>query len=176
MRSFQALLLFLSSFVVIDVINLVLSRALNHFGLLPRSIEHLYGIITSPWLHGNLNHMLANVTAMAIFCVILWQWGEKRFWKITLFLIITSGVLVWLFARPALHIGASGLVYGYFGFCLIGGWMSKRPLLLLLSIGVAFFYGSMIWGVLPIQAGVSFEFHLAGFIMGLVAAKLWAKT
>jgi len=171
----QPLLLFLASFVLVELVNIVLGRSLNSFGLVPRELSHLYGIITAPWLHISVGHLLANLSALAVFGIILWQWGQNRFWKITLFIVFTSGLLVWIFARPAFHIGASGLVYGYFGFCLIGGWLSRRPLLIFLSVLVALVYGSMIWGVLPIREGVSFEFHLAGFFMGLVAARLWAK-
>ncbi|MFC3094647.1 rhomboid family intramembrane serine protease [Alteromonas sediminis] len=171
----QPFLLFLASFIALELVNILLGRGLNHFGLIPRSVSHLYGIFTAPWLHASIGHLLANLSALAVLGVIVWQWGQKRFWKITLFIIVTSGLLVWIFARPAFHIGASGLVYGYFGFCLIGGWLSRRPLLIILSLCVAVVYGSMMWGVLPIRAGVSFEFHLAGFFMGLVAARLWAK-
>ncbi len=175
MAKLASLLFFLLSFLIIEVINTFLARSLNQFGLIPRSFDALQGILLSPWLHANTHHFLANITALLVLSPITWQWGKKTYWTTTLFIIITSGLLVWIFARPAFHIGASGLVYGYFGFCLIAGFINRKPIFILLSIFVGIFYGSMIWGVLPLYPGTSFEYHLFGFIMGLLAAKIWAK-
>jgi membrane associated rhomboid family serine protease len=89
--------------------------------------------------------------------------------------MITSGLLVWLFARPATHIGVSGVVYGYFGYLVLAGFLSGKFKLIIISVLVAFFYGGLIFGILPSSPFVSWESHLFGFIAGLVAAKLWAK-
>lgn len=110
-----------------------------------------------------------------MLAMVSYQWGKHTFWKSTLFIIIFSGLAVWVIGRPAMHIGASGLVYGYFGFSLLAGWLAKRFIYLMLSVVVAVLYGSMMWGLLPIQNGVSFEYHIMGCISGLIAAKLFVK-
>lgn len=176
MKPIKLFILFLFSFVFVEFLNIIFGRHLNSVGLVPRSLDHLSGILFAPWLHGNIEHALTNFSALFVLAALVWQWGKKVFWKSSLLIILASGLFVWIFARPAYHIGASGLVYGYFGFCIVGGWMSERFYLLLISILVTLFYGSMIWGVLPVQQGTSFEFHLAGFISGVLAAKYWAST
>ena len=105
----------------------------------------------------------------------MFQYGVKRYFYITGFLMLCIGVSVWLFARPAMHIGASGLVYGYLGFLVLGGLIAGRIKLIVISIVVAFFYGGLIFGVLPSQGFISWESHLFGFVAGLFAAKMWAK-
>jgi membrane associated rhomboid family serine protease len=172
----KAIVFFFATFALVEVANLLTHRQFNQFGLVPRSVDHLGGIFLSPWLHGYLQHFVANFSAILFLGCATWLWGNRVFWKTTLFIVVISGLLVWLLGRPAYHIGASGLVYGYFGFCVIAGWFSRRFGLMLISVLIAAFYGSMIWGVLPIQAGTSFEYHLAGFLCGLVAAKLWASN
>ncbi|MBO1256522.1 rhomboid family intramembrane serine protease [Alteromonas sp. 5E99-2] len=174
MKNTKYFLFFLFSFPLADCINILSHRQLNQYGLIPRNLEHLTGIFSSVWLHGNLSHLLANFSALIVLAFLCKQWGNNTFWKTTSLIIILSGVLVWIFGRPSLHIGASGLVYGYFGFSIIAGWISKKVYFTLISIAVAIFYGSMIWGVLPSQPNTSFEYHLAGFISGIFAAKLFA--
>ena len=169
-------LLFLFSFPLVDFINLLTHRQLNQYGVIPRNIEHLTGIFSSVWLHGNLSHLLANFTALIVLAFLCKQWGKTTFWKTTMLIIVLSGSLVWLFGRPSLHIGASGLVYGYFGFSVVAGWFSKKFYLTLISVAVVIFYGSMIWGVLPSQPSTSFEYHFAGFISGILSAKVFASS
>ena len=169
-------LVFLFSFPLIECINLLTHRQLNKYGLIPRNIDHLTGIVSSVWLHGSVSHFLANFSALVVLAFLCKQWGISTFWKTTGLIILLSGVLVWLFGRPALHIGASGLVYGYFGFSVVAGWFSKRVYLTLISMGVVIFYGSMIWGVLPSQPNTSFEYHLTGFLSGILAAKLLVSS
>lgn len=176
MAKYASLIIFLMSFLIVEILNTVLVRSLNQLGLIPRHLDALQGILTSPWLHSNTHHFLANISALLVLCPIAWQWGPKIFWRSTLFIIIASGLLVWLLGRPAFHVGASGLVYGYFGFCLIAGFFNRKPLFIMLSIFVGIFYGSMIWGVLPLYPDTSFEYHLFGFITGLVAARIWARS
>lgn len=175
MTNHRPLILFFTSFLVVEVINSLLSRMLNQFGLIPRDANALLGIIFSPWLHGNTQHFLANIGALIILGLACYQWGKATFWKSTLIIIVCSGLAVWVVGRSALHIGASGLVYGYFGFSVLAGWLAKRFIYLLVSVAIAILYGSMAWGLLPLQNQVSFEYHIMGCISGLIAAKLYAK-
>ena len=104
------------------------------------------------------------------------QWGKFTFIKSTLLIWLGAGLCVWLLGRNAMHIGASGIVYGYLGFLILGGFYSKKLHLLIISVVIAVLYGGMIFGVLPLQRFVSFEYHLFGFLMGLLSAHLWAKS
>jgi membrane associated rhomboid family serine protease len=157
----------------VEVVNLLSNRALNQFGLVPRQLNGLLGIVTSPFLHGNVWHYFSNIVPLCVFSFLLLQYGNKTFLRLTVLLMLSTGLLVWLFARPALHVGASGVLYGYFGFLLLAGWRSAQWKPLLISVVVAVFYGGLVFGVLPTRYYVSWESHLFGFVSGLVLAWVW---
>jgi membrane associated rhomboid family serine protease len=162
-------------FSAIEIINLFTGRMLSQLGTIPRYVPGLKGIILGPFVHGSLQHYFSNIIPLCIFTYLLLQYGLKRYLQVTLWIMVTSGLLVWLFARPATHIGVSGVVYGYFGYLVLAGFLSGKFKLIIISVLVAFFYGGLIFGILPSSPFVSWESHLFGFITGLVAAKLWAK-
>jgi membrane associated rhomboid family serine protease len=159
----------------IEVINLLTGRVLNQLGTIPRYVPGLRGIILGPLLHGSLQHYFSNIVPLCIFSYLMLQYGLKRYMQLTLWIILITGLLVWLFGRPATHIGASGVIYGYFGYLILAGFLSGKFKLMIVSVLVAFFYGGLIFGVLPSTPFVSWESHLFGFIAGLAGAKLWAK-
>lgn len=161
---------------VIEVINLLSGRWLNQFALYPRDLGSLAGIFVSPFVHGNIWHYASNIWPLCLFSFLTLQYGRATFYKITAVIITASGLLVWLLARDALHLGASSLVYGYFGFLLLAGFINKKLKLIAISLLVSFFYGGMIFGVMPTAGFVSWESHLGGFAVGLFAAKTWAKN
>jgi membrane associated rhomboid family serine protease len=156
---------------IIEVINMFTGRYyLNQFSLYPRELSHLLHIFTAPFLHANFAHFASNIVTLSIFSLLLLQFGGKRFISVSLSLIVMTGLLVWVFGRPSFHLGASGVIYGYFGYLVLAGFLSKRFFLMLISVLVAFFYGGMIWGVLPNQPYISWESHLFGFLAGLCLA------
>ncbi len=161
--------------ILIEIINVFTGRMLSHFGVIPRHLSHLLGIFTAPFLHGNPAHLMANLFPLLLFMWLSMQWGKRTFILTTFAIIVLSGLAVWLFARGATHIGASGAVYGYFGFLVLAGFRSKKIRYLLISVVVAVVYGGMLIGVLPLSPYVSFEYHFFGFISGLIAAWYWAK-
>jgi membrane associated rhomboid family serine protease len=160
---------------VIEVLNLLSGRMLNQLGNIPRYVPGLKGILLGPFIHGSLQHFFSNIIPLAIFTYLMLQYGSRRYLLVSIWVIMLSGILVWLFGRSASHVGASGLIYGYFGYIVLAGFLSKSIKLLLISLLVAFFYGGLIFGVMPTSPFVSWESHLFGFIAGLIAAKLWAK-
>lgn len=161
--------------IVIEVVNLLTGNALNQFGVVPRSLSHLPYIFTAPFLHGTPTHLMANLVPLLLFMWLTMQWGRRTFLIATLSALIIGGLGVWLFGRTATHIGASGMVYGYFGFLVLAGFRSKKVKYLLISLLVAALYGGMLVGVLPTSKFISFEYHLFGFIGGLIAAWHWAR-
>lgn len=163
-------------FSLVELANVLTGRALNNFGNVPRYVEALPGILFSPFLHGSIWHFLSNIVPLCIFSFLLLQYGARRFVYASVWIIVLTGILVWLFGRHAMHIGASGLVYGYFAFLLLAGFLSKRKRLIVISLLVGFFYGGMIFGVLPGRPFISWESHLFGFLAGLIVARTLIKT
>jgi membrane associated rhomboid family serine protease len=159
----------------IEITNLLTGRMLNQLGTIPRYVPGLSGIVVGPLLHGSLGHYFSNIVPLCIFSYLLLQYGLTRYVQLTIWIMLISGLLVWLFGRPATHIGASGVIYGYFGYLVLAGFLSGKFKLMIISVLVAFFYGGLIFGILPSAPFVSWESHLFGFIAGLAGAKLWAK-
>ena len=148
---------------------------LNQFGLVPRTLPGLLGIMTSPFLHGSLLHIINNSIGFTIFTVILALLeGRKMLAKVMLMVLIGGG-LVWLMGRNANHIGASVLIFSFFGYMLLAGWFSKKIKYIVVSICLIFFYSGMIFGILPGTPGVSWEGHLFGFIAGIIVAWIYHK-
>ena len=162
--------------LLIEIINLVTGRALNQFSIYPREFQSIGFIFTSPLLHANFQHFLSNFLTLCIFSFLMLEFGKRAYISATLFIVIVSGILVWLFGRTAFHLGASGVVYGYFGYLLLAGFLSKKLHLLAISIVVVIFYGGLIWGVLPGQPMVSWEAHLFGFGAGATLAYIKFKN
>lgn len=155
---------------VIEIINVLSGRWLNQFSIVPRDISTLPYIMTAPWLHISIAHFWSNFLTFVILSFLLLEFGLKRYALVSLLLMLSTGLFVWIFGRDGQHLGASGVVYGYFGYLVLAGWLSKRVWLALISAGVVFFYGGLIWGVLPTQSYISWESHLFGFVSGLFLA------
>lgn len=139
---------------------------LETFGLIPRSLKGLVGIVTIPFLHGNLHHIMANTVPLVVLLCLL-AGSRANSIDIVIFISVVAGVLLWLFGQPAIHIGASVLVFGLIGFLVCAGFFEKRLLSALIAIGVAITYGStLFFGISPFQKGVSWDGHLFGAIAG----------
>jgi len=144
--------------------------SLEQWGLIPRTLGGLTGLITMPFLHGDLQHITANTVPLAILLLLL---GGSRADSLGIVVLIglIGGFALWLFGRSALHIGASLLVFGLIGFLVCAGFFERRLLSSVIAIGVALTYGSTVLaGVLPLQRGVSWEGHLFGLLAGALVA------
>ena len=156
----------------VALINLFLGYRLDAWGLYPRSVKGLVGIFLSPFLHYGLRHVLANTIPFVVLGSLVILRGIEEFLELSLFIIVVGGVAVWLFGRPAYHVGASGLIMGYFGFLVARGWYERSFTSVIIAVFVMIFYGGAIWSVLPGAWRVSWEMHLFGLISGVLAARL----
>ncbi len=144
--------------------------ALENFGLIPRSLRGLVGILTLPFLHGDLSHIISNTIPLIVLLALL-AGSRANSIDIVVMISVLAGVVLWLFGRTAIHIGASVLVFGLIGFLVCAGFFEKRLLSAIIAIGVAVTYGStLLSGVLPTNSGVSWEGHLFGALAGGVVA------
>ena len=158
-------------FIVDEVFGLGLSR----FGLRPGSTAGLVGVITAPLLHANFPHILYNTLPMFIALTATLYLYPNASLRVIPMIWVGSGLLAWFFARPNLHIGASGLIYGLLAFVFISGILRRDMRSIAVSLLVGFLYGSMVWGVLPGRPQMSWEMHLTGAIVGLVTAFVYAR-
>jgi membrane associated rhomboid family serine protease len=163
--------------------TLFLRGAFNRFGIRPRQAIGLRGILLAPLLHGDLRHLVANTVPFIVLGWFTMLHNLNDFWIVTAIAWFVSGLGVWLFGSArSNHIGASGLVFGYFGFLLLRGYFERSVWSIALSMLVGLLYGSLIWSVLPIRRGMSWQGHLFGFAGGILAARylpqlrLWLTT
>jgi len=140
------------------------------FGILPRTEQGLYGIVFAPLLHQGLDHLLANTSGLFVFGGLVLLRSRRHFWTVTVIGALASGVGTWLFARPGIHVGASGVVFAYFGYLLFTGFFERRIGSLLLSIAVFLIWGPTLIGVVPTNAAISWEGHVFGLLGGILAA------
>jgi membrane associated rhomboid family serine protease len=145
------------------------------FGIMPRSIRGLVGIVTAPMLHGSLRHLASNTIPLLFLGTMLYMFYDRIANRVFLQCYFFTGVLVWIFARPAFHIGASGLIYGLASFLIFFGMFRKDFKSLLISLIIMLIYGSLFYGVLPSTSGVSWESHLLGGIVGFINAVQTSK-
>jgi membrane associated rhomboid family serine protease len=146
--------------------------ALLSLGVIPRTAIGLRGILFAPFLHGSLAHIIANSIPFFMLGWLVMLRDPKHFLPVTLFAMIGSGLCAWLFgASGSVHIGASGVIFGYLGFLILSAWYVRSVTSVLLSLLVLVFWGGMIVGVVPGDAGISWQAHLGGFLGGVLAAR-----
>ncbi|MDP5081193.1 MAG: rhomboid family intramembrane serine protease [Winogradskyella sp.] len=148
---------------------------IKSFGIRPHKLEGLFGIFTSPFLHGDIDHIYNNSIPLFILSLALFYFYHKIAWKVIVYGILLSGFLTWLIGSSGNHIGASGLIYVLVSFIFFKGIFAKHYRLIALSLMVIFFYGSMIWYVFPVKQGMSWEGHLGGLVTGLLFALIFRR-
>ena len=170
----------------IKIFEIVTRTDLSGYGLYPRTLVGMQGILTAPLLHagfpeGNeitfavFRHLFSNTLPLLILGTIIFFFYRPIAFQIFFWIYFMTGVWVWAAARPAYHIGASGIIYGFITFLFFSGVFRKDSRLLALSLFVVFLYGSTIWGILPLQSGTSWESHLLGALAGLITAYHFRK-
>lgn len=154
------------------LLNIVLDGALTRrLGLSPRRLDGLDGVVAMPLLHGNWEHLWANTTPLLILGATILTVAPRRFWPATLITVLLGGLLIWLFARGHNHIGASALVFGWFGFLVALGLFERSAAAALGAVVAIVAYGAQTFlGLLPANTQISWDGHLAGLVAGVAAA------
>jgi membrane associated rhomboid family serine protease len=145
------------------------------WGLRPRVPIRLPGIFSFPFLHDDWLHLFSNLVPFAILTTLIYNLFPRLSGKILLFTFVLSGFWTWCFARPGTIIGASGWVYALLGFLLSAGFSRVSRQTMVIAGGLAFLYGGMVYGLVPIQPRISWEAHLMGLLAGISAAVYWHK-
>jgi membrane associated rhomboid family serine protease len=172
--AFVATFLLLAACWAVEVANYTDEGALsNRYGIQAHDSDAIWHIFTAPFLHANLDHIMANSVPLAILGFLAALRGVARFVTVSLIITVASGLGVWFLAAPGtVTVGASGLIFGYFGYLIARGFVERRPLDIVVGGLVAVAYGTMIFGALPGQPGISWQAHLFGLIGGVLAAWL----
>jgi membrane associated rhomboid family serine protease len=160
---------------LIHVMNWGMGLDPSPLGLRPREWTGLVGVFTAPLVHGDFAHLFANSVPLAtVGAAMLFIYPRSTLWVLPA-VYLGPGVLVWLFGRSSVHLGASGLVYGLVSYLFIAGLLRRDRRAIAVSLLVVFMYGSLAWGVLPIQPGVSWETHLSAAGIGVLLAFVLRK-
>ncbi|MBL4862301.1 MAG: rhomboid family intramembrane serine protease [Crocinitomicaceae bacterium] len=172
---FKIVLVLLAIMYGVQLLNSLLPFALNNYGIRPRTVSGLIGVLVSPILHVGWWHLFSNTLPLLFLLLTLMIFYEKKWVFVVTFIVIVGGGLVWLFGRSVNHVGASGLIYGLAGYLIAKGIFEKKFKSLMISFVILIFYGSLIWGVFPTSYRISWEGHLFGVISGILAAYLTNK-
>jgi membrane associated rhomboid family serine protease len=163
-------ILYVFSIWFIYWIEIYFSFNFNKYGVLPRDLVGLRGVFFTHFIHSDVNHLFNNSVPLFVLLLSLFYFYRDIAYKVLIFGGVLSGFLTWSIARESYHIGASGVVYLLFSFVFFSGIIRKHYRLVALSLIIIFLYGSMIWYVLPIKDGMSWEGHLSGFLVGFFFA------
>jgi len=163
-------LIFLLLIWLIKILEIINQTSFYEFGVYPRDVKGIPGIICAIFIHSDFNHLISNsISLFILFSGLLFFYRDLAY-KVLIFIWLMSGVMVWIGARESYHIGASGLIYGIASFLFFSGIIRQDIRLMSISMLVVFLYGGLIWGIFPIFPRISWEYHLFGGLCGLVTA------
>ena len=140
--------------------------------LIPRSVQGINGILTMPMVHGSMEHLLVNSSLLAIFAAVLLWRGYRYYLAATLMIALVAGSALWLVGRTGAHIGASMLIFGFFGLLATRGLFERQFLSIAVSLAVVGVYSGLLWGIIPEDEAMSWEGHLLGLLVGVLTARL----
>lgn len=154
---------------VIQCVNFVLGYRLNALGILPRTPSGLFGILLSPLLHGSFSHLLFNSIPLFLLMNLVLLTGLANFIIVSVLITVISGLFVWLFGRKALHVGASGVIMGYWGYLIVNAILYPSIITVLLVIFCFYYFAGLFASLMP-KSGTSWEGHVFGLLSGLLVS------
>ena len=166
----------LAVFWAVFAVSSLFGGSLLSLGVIPRTTTGLRGILFAPFLHGSLSHIVANSIPFVALGWMVMLKDERHFLPVTLAGMLGSGLIAWLLGAPStVHIGASGVIFGYLGYLMLTGWYTRSFGSILLSLIVTLVWGSLVFGMLPAAPGISWQAHVGGFLGGAFAARLISR-
>lgn len=173
-KKFISSLIFPAGFIIliwlIKICEIMFNLDFTKLGVFPGSIQGIPGILFGPMIHANINHLLSNSLPVLLLATGIIYFYRNSSYKVIVIIYLGTGILDWFFARKAYHIGASGLIYGFVTFLFFSGVIRRDTRAIALALIVTFLYGSIIWGVLPLDSSISWESHLFGSLLGIFCA------
>lgn len=168
---------FLAVVWAVMAVNVLSGYRLTGYGIRPHDVAGLWGILTAPFLHVSVDHLMSNTPACAVLLFLVALSGQRAVWLSSVVTAVTGGLGVWLFAPDGtVHVGASILIYGWAAFLVLRGFVAGKLLQILLGLVVAVAYAGMIRGLFPGDPGVSWQGHLFGAVGGGLAAVAAGRT
>nr|MBI1232570.1 rhomboid family intramembrane serine protease [Cytophagales bacterium] len=161
--------------ILVFFVQLVFHVDLGFLGILPHSTLGLVGIAFAPLIHGSSMHLYANLFPVIILGISIYFFYDRVADQVFFYCYFLTNVIVWFFGRPYFHIGASGVVYGMAMFLIALGFFRGSAKSILISLVVIFFYGSIVYGIMPTDKNISWESHLAGAVVGMMMAFFTSK-
>jgi membrane associated rhomboid family serine protease len=174
-RAFRLLLGIIVLLWGVLLVDAALGGRLMRFGIIPRTLTGLRGILFAPFLHSGVSHLVSNTIGFVLLGGLVLLRDEEDFWTVTAVGALVGGLFLWVFGRPAVHVGASGVIFCYFGYLVSTGYFERRFGAMLLSVAAVVLWGGLFFGILPGQPGVSWDGHLSGLFAGILAASLLAR-
>ncbi len=172
--------IFIIAIWLVKLTEVVFQTDLGEYGLQPLHWKGLAGIVTSPFLHADFSHLMANTFPLFVLLALLFYFYRVIAWPVLLYTWFLTGLWVWLFAREdSVHIGASGIIYGLAAFLFLSGIIRRESRLMAITLLTAFLYGGMVWGVFPQffpRQPISWESHLMGILAGVILAIFYRKA
>lgn len=167
-QSHLSLLLYVTAiFWVVFIINQALNNRLFLLGIFPRKLHGLPGIFFAPFLHVDFNHLFFNTIPFVVLANFIMIQGIPLFYNISIFIIIVSGIITWIIGKRGIHIGASGLITGYWAYLLADGYQNPSITTVIVALIVVYYFAGIFFGLFPMKKGVSWEGHVAGAIAGI---------
>jgi membrane associated rhomboid family serine protease len=156
---------------IVEIFNIINNYSLNRFGLKPRQVNGLDGIVTMPFLHTGISHLLANTVPFVMIGWMVLIGGVRDFLVATLLIILAGGIATWVVGPDATIVGASALVFGWLGYLLGRAYFARRVVWIIAAVFALFFFGGLFGGLLPsVSSNVAWQAHLCGFLAGVGAA------
>jgi membrane associated rhomboid family serine protease len=174
-KSFLPGLALVAAFWLVKWLEIQSGYLLTEYGVLPRTWSGLKGVITSPFIHGDMKHLISNSLPLLVLLSGLFYFYKAMAYRVFAGIFFLGGIWLWIGGRESYHIGASGLVYGLTTFLFLSGVVRREARLMALSLLVVFLYGGMVWGVFPLFKGISWEAHLFGAFAGILFAIVYRK-